>query len=454
MSTRELSTSVGRALLVLVLLVAAHFQLVGVLRTQVNHPMRADAQDYASYAYNLAHFAIYSRDPTWSAQWPRDRAPSPDALRTPGYPLFLAPFLGDPPTPRALLNIELTQALLSVGTVALSYLLLAGLLGRGLALAGALLLAVSPHWVVASTYVLTESWFTFWLMAGLVALDRALRRPPGLAWLAAAGLALGFATIVRPTLQYAPFVLVPALLLIRRGAGGWRAAGVFALAFALFPGAWAVRNQITLGHAADPSVPVLSVLEGSYAGYMYDDDPGTYPFPRYFDPDSEMLEKSAANVAHRIVAEFGRHPARMLRWYLVEKPINLFGWEEIQGGGDVFTFPVERTPYADRADFKLTHEASWIVHWPLVVGSFVGALLIWTRRFAALFDRGVVRTLRVLSVLLGYIVAVHIAATSLPRYSVPFRAVTVLFALALVAALLRWREQRAAVDRPGGVAAP
>lgn len=426
------------ALLAAILLVAAHFQFTAVLRTEVNQPLRADAAEYASYAFNLVRHGTFSKDPTWHPSWPAGVAPTPDAMRTPGYPLLLAAVMPHGPTPRAILDAELVQAALAVLVVALSYLLIRPLLGFGAACTGALLLALTPQFVTASTYLLTEVWFALWVVLGLLALSRALREPRGaLAFLALAGLAFGVSALVRPTLQYLPVLLAPALYFAFRGARPWRAAIAFALPCALSAAPWIARNEITLGRAGDPSIPRLSVLDGSYAGYMYRDDPESYGFPRRFDPDSDRIGESTANVVAHVRSEFERRPLRMLRWYLIEKPLYLFAWDPIQGEGDIFVYPVMRSPYFERGEFVASRGAMLLIHWPLMIGGLLGALAVWWSRFALRFDPALRAALRVLSLVLAFTIAIHIVAASFPRYSVPFRPVSILFALVLVVGLRR-----------------
>ena len=90
---------VPRLLLILILGISAFIQFNVVSKTIVVSPLRTDAGEYFSYAYNLRHYKTYSLDKTW-ARAPTNRAPAPDSIRPPGYPVFL--LLAGEPRPTAI----------------------------------------------------------------------------------------------------------------------------------------------------------------------------------------------------------------------------------------------------------------------------------------------------------------------------------------------------------------
>ena len=181
--------------LVLITLLGLQLRLQAVRYTVVDTPIRADAKEYLFYAINLKVFHTYSR--FTEALEGKAASPKPDALRSPGYPLFVRLFIGDSFNEADIFSISMAQALLSTLTIVLVYFSFVGFLNPPLALLAAFFTAISPHLVNANVYLLSETLFCFLLMLFFWLLTR-LRSNPNLFLLLATGLALGLATLTRP----------------------------------------------------------------------------------------------------------------------------------------------------------------------------------------------------------------------------------------------------------------
>ncbi len=145
-------------ILTLITLLGLHLRLQAVRYTEVDTPIRADAKAYLIYAFNLKQFNIYSR--ATDTLEGKSAKPTPDALRAPGYPLFLRLMIGDTVSDQTLIGIELAQAVLSAVTILLAYFAFSVILKPSLALLVALLTAISPHLVTADVFILSESLFS------------------------------------------------------------------------------------------------------------------------------------------------------------------------------------------------------------------------------------------------------------------------------------------------------
>lgn len=164
----------------------------------------SDAGEYQTLARNLAQHHAFSR----SAQPPRH----PEVLRTPGYPLFLAPFYAlfhDPLVP-----ILVAQLLLSLLLVFAVYRFCLELgLDRRVSGLAALLAAISPNIAFVSTKLVTETLFTLLLLITLLLFLR-LRSLARARDAAACGACCGLLMLIRPIAVFFPFLL--ALLVITR----------------------------------------------------------------------------------------------------------------------------------------------------------------------------------------------------------------------------------------------
>jgi hypothetical protein len=92
------------SLLIIIVIIGAVLRLQSVLHTRIiRHVIRfADTRDYMLYAYNLTNFGVYSRSDAGlmsSVAGAGAPHPAPDAVRSPGYPLFLSLFAGLRPVP-------------------------------------------------------------------------------------------------------------------------------------------------------------------------------------------------------------------------------------------------------------------------------------------------------------------------------------------------------------------
>lgn len=216
--------------------------LRGVMLVVVSyHPERLFHRDTGSYvrpALNLLAGHGFSQQ----------EAPpyTPDARRTPVYPLFVALFygvFGQHP-----LLVAGGQVLVSALTAGLVYLLGARLLPEWEARLGGLLLAFSLGSIVYSLYILTETLFTLLLLGMTWALvgyrEKRLKR-----WLSGAGLLGGVAMLCRPVALFYPLVAAPLVAFAQRGQ--WRKRILAALLLlgvaGLVVAPWLLRNYRLIG---------------------------------------------------------------------------------------------------------------------------------------------------------------------------------------------------------------
>jgi len=423
--------------LVLVLAFAAHLRLRAAAETLVWPPLQGDSVNYVSVAYNLRQFGVASHERTWTQVAPA--RPAPDALVAPGYPLLLATVMPDRPNPPFLRDALLLQALLGVLTVGLGYLLARPLLPRAGAVAVAALLAISPHLVSLGTSLLTETLFATAVTAFAVALVHAARSGRARDY-AIAGVLLGVTALIRPTLQYLPLLLVPAIAWLSTGPR-WRNAGALLLAFVLVFAPWVARNLARTGAAGDPTLMASALLHGSYPDFMYAGKPESLGFPYRYDPAAKSI-RTPGDALGRIRANLAADPAGTLRWYVLDKPRRLFDWAFVEGAGDVFINSVKQSPYFARGEFRATHALMRWLHAPLMALGGIGLVAAlwrgWRRR-----DDAQARAYALLAVTMLFVVALHSLLLPLARYGVPFRAFTFLFALHALqlawGATARWR---------------
>ena len=426
---------------VILFAIAMGLRLGAVNHTTIDAPIRADATDYYNYALNLKYHHSYSREKF------SENEPSPDALRAPGYPAFLAPFVTYPPSAFMLWRIGLAQALLDSITVLLALGIFRRIMAEGWALSAGFLTAISPHLVSASTYLLTETLFTFLTILSLWLVVKTVRdNSRAIAF--AAGLVIAAAALTRPTLQYFIVPLVGMLLVTRERGNTARFAIPLLAGFVLAFSPWIVRNLDAIGGTSDPTLTINALHHGMYPDFRYQDLPESTGFPYRFDPHSKDVSRSKASILEEIRRRFEEEPARHLQWYLLGKPASLFDWNILAGMGDIFIYPVTASPYFSQPVYIQSHKLMKLLHWPLVMLALAATVLAWLPGFGKKLSLTTLFTVRLLSLLLLYFIALHMVAAPFPRYGIPLRPVIYGLAMFMCSQVVVWLTSAFSQGKP------
>lgn len=352
-----------------------------VQTTWVDTPIRADAREYVTYAENLVHHGVLSKQTGVEE-------PVPDSFRSPGYPLFLAAVMKiageelseDEPGEAgpAATVVLLVQAILGGLLVPLAFLLARRFLPVAPAVAAAALAALSPHLVTASGYLLTETLFAVLVLGGLVLLAGA---QGAAAWIRslAAGLLLGLAWLVNESALPLPFVL--AAVAWWAGRRRKRVHLAFLLAFLAIVSAGKVRNAVSVppGAPTGGQRALRTLSHGTYPGFVHEDPEMRY-YPYRDDPLASEYSRSLADFRRIFWSRFRERPGRYLSWYLLEKPWHLWGWDHLQGFEEIYVFPVAGSPYQENPVADATRVALKVLHPLLVLLALAAVPLLWLRR--------------------------------------------------------------------------
>lgn len=306
---RTLSTRyVGLALFLFALLLRTTYAI------RLHHiPLYGDMVHYDHSAVTLLTKHIFSYWGTEST-----------AQVTPGYPLFLAACYATASIfthshEGAMRIAVLAQAVLSAWSVLLVYQISRNFLRPRYALFAGLLLALYPpaEWSVG--LILTEPLFVFLFLLYVVLFFRARKTNYIADWLSC-GLALGLATLVRPSVF--PLIIVPVLLLRYRQTRTARRSfrislfAIYALGFAVPMLPWWIRNAVTLHRFLLTSDDLGNPL-------LYGSDPNFSHDPTLSQGLSAKQQETLAIA--RIETGFAHHPLANLEWYSIEKLKYLFG---------------------------------------------------------------------------------------------------------------------------------
>ena len=429
----------------LVVVLSLWIQVQVVTRTVVRKPVRADAVSYVSYAWNIREHHVFSRARTWVDPSIEAR---PDKMTLPGYPAFLALMMTDAgPDPAFVHRVTFAQAVLGALTTLFVLLTASRLLPWGWSLATGLLVAVSPHLATFSTYLLTETLFTFLVCANLYALVRTADEPDDIRWAIASGITAGLASLVRPQWQLALLGLAIVVLVSKTHRKRWPQVAAVLLAMALFVVPWQIRNAHTSRSVSDPDLLATTLYHGSFPQLEYHGLPQSRGVPYRFDPAAGLHSQTTHSAFHWIDDEFRRNPVAMTAWYLVGKPIYFLSWDMISGEGDVYFYPVDTSPYLNDPVFKALRNIMYALHWPLNISALlvVATVLVATyiQQYGTAKKRVILKpTITLLATLMMALMVVHMLGAPFPRYGVPFRPLVILLAMMGIEALWRLRHIR------------
>lgn len=388
-----------------------------VRETEVTYPLSHDAGDYFMYAYNLRHKHTYSRE----ALNP-DNAGSqviPDAVRSPGYPLFLALFVDGLPQEKMLNKIVFSQMIISTLTILIAFFFFQSFLGNFWGAAAALLIALSPHLIAANSYLLTETLFCFLIVVVAWLISIFVPKPSAcLAFLI--GGSLGAASLVRPSLNYFSIVMVFFLIFHYGWKKGLRFFLIFFLGFTLICAPWIIRNIKTLNITTDKRLMINFLHHGMYPDFTFDEISESFGFPYLYDPRSEEISGSVGSVLKEITRRFRLEPLKHLKWFVLKKPLVFWSWNMVQGG-DVFVYTVSKSPFFSNDMFKWVHCLMHALHRSLVFLGLLGSLMAWLPLSINKMPERSIYIARFASIFLMYYTIIHMLGAPFPRYAIPLR---------------------------------
>jgi hypothetical protein len=407
--------------MLMVFLIGLFLRLESGVDTVVVGPLRADAGNYFAYAYNLRHFGVYSMENKTSMDLAS--TVNPDALRPPGYPLLLTLFMDNSNIEKVLGKIVVAQVLLSALTVVLSFLFFRRLVPASWSVAACMLVALCPHLIVYNSFLLTETLFCFTMV--LFAILVAGQISPQSRWSALlVGGVLGVASLVRPGIQYFCLIL-PLFYLFQYGRRkGLQFSGIFLLGFTIVVSPWFIRNLSVLHKTSDNTLMIGFLHHGIYPNFTFEGQPRSFGYPYRYDPRSSEISRSVSSVLEEIARRFHDDPLRHLKWYVLEKPVCFWSWESGQEYRDCFIYPVSSSPYFTVSYFRWTHHLMKVIHWPLVVLSLVGSVLVWIPAVAGSISERRIFAARFASLIILYFTSIHMIGVPDARYSIPLRPFT------------------------------
>jgi hypothetical protein len=402
----------------LVMIIGFYLRSGSWIGTTVQQPIQKDAADYFYYGYNLRFHHTYSKERSQSME--SQYKPAPDAIRSPGYPIVLSFLIDGLPSRKLIKKIQLFQMLISTLTLVLAFFFFRCYLTPLMAGIAATFVAISPHLIMFNSYILTETLFAFILVLMGCLTCRYIKHPSS--WFSVMlGSFIGFGSLIRPSLQFFPLVMVFWASFHFGLQKSLKSSFFIVLGFMLILSPWMIRNGFTIGKISDNSLMINFLHHGMYPDFKYQQKSASYARPYKFDPRTKEITKNVNSVLEEIRTRFKTDPLNHLKWYLLKKPALFWSWDTVQGFGDFYVYYVSKTPYFENKIFQGTHKIMQKLHGLLVIFGLLGSLAAWIYpRFSGL-GKNAIYMARFVAALLIYYTLLHMIGAPFPRYSVPLR---------------------------------
>ena len=426
-------------------LLSLGFRYYYLIHAQVLQPFydqqhaRADGVEYYAYAGNLVHHGVFSKSPEGTSPLVGD------SYRDPGYPVFLAGWLKIYPQwdswyPAVLL----TQGVLSALSVMLALYMGRQWIPLKWLAGGGVLMALWPHNVSMSSFLLSESLFGFLCMLSLSLLTFGIQRR-SVVWMGSSGIGFAFSALTNAVLL--PFAPLLGLYLVYRRyitlqMFAWLMVGALTL-----PAAWASRNLALPPASGDSSAgrALDTLVIGSWPDFYETNKASLKNDPAAVSNLNQVVREAALinqdltagliELAHRM----GTHPLEYARWYLL-KPALLWGWNIRVGQGDIYVYPTRKSPFEENVGYRAIAAVCHTLNHLIFVFMLLGWILaLWPKQKAP-------GSLVASTLILAFITAVYTALQSEPRYSIAFRPLEILLATFSLYRAVFWLNHKI---RPG-----
>jgi hypothetical protein len=336
----------------------------------------------------------------------------------------------------------LAQVLLGAVTVTCAVLAIRDAMPTWLLAVAAIVMALWPHLVSISAYLLSEN-----LTAPLCAItalalhEAAMRRSAGFA--VAGGLALACAALSNAVLT--PVVIVLALVFVWKHSMPRRQLLVFVAASAVPLLAWGIRNVGIPGDLSPSMRAEINLVQGSWPTYHAATQLASVQDPVGLQTvDAINLEIANLHIDHvqglKAIAErMGHAPGTYIAWYL-SKPALLWGWEIGLGSGDIYMYPTRNSPFITNPIMKAVEAVAYILNGVLAAMALAGIVIVARRRDPS-------AALLTFAAMAAWVTLVYGVLQSDARYSTPYRLAEIALAcVAVSVALAHVRQRIRAVD--------
>ncbi len=407
-------------------------------QTIIYNPVMKDAKNYVQYANNLIEYSTFSKSSGTIS-------PKPDSFWAPGYPAFLATSiiiakkLGINPYTVVMYSQVVLGVLISVLTLLLGRLFLS----KAWSVLTAVLVSFSPHMISMGGYLLTETLFSFLLLAAIYSFSIAYDKKKWWIFIVS-GLFFGLSYLVNPVMFFAPILLVLVAVCIFNSGKSKLSVSLkpklitCLIVFFVIAGAWSLRNMISVqsGQPSGSSRLFTNMVIGSHSDFYDIWRANTRDPENPATKDFKTLNGSYSAFTRLLLGRVIQDPGHYAKWYLIDKPILLWSWNILIGKGDIFVYPVKVSLYDNSTIALATFLIMKSTHYFLFGFAVLGIMFLFKN------TNSISHIPIFLYIILIYISAVYVVTQSEPRYSIPMRPEMYLCAVFFISKIVEYLKSK------------
>lgn len=402
--------------------------------TQAKQPLVKDQIKYFNTAFNLRFHNAHS------LEYPKSEPPKTRTDLPGGYPLFLSFFFHFGSEISDFIKRVITiQIILSSLSAALTFLIARESLSIPWSLTSAILTAFSPHLIVMTNFILTETLFIFVMNIGILFLTHGFKREnPFLVFVG--GIALSFIAQIR-TIGALLLPLLALVFVFRPGGRPLlrRSKDKLSLLFIII----SILAGVTIHHSFI-ATKVLNTPGAQHPTPHYVKLAGPKEFIKHAVKPPEFILKDQSYILNKNknpswkkqTSEKSKgRPADYVKWNLLYKPYCIWAFNNAYTG-DVYVYSMKNKGFENNFLLKIVHRLMYLAHWPLFVLSLSSTVMLLTKHIKGTISKKEEALLIPTTVFLYFWTVIYMVSW-LPRYSIPARPVSYILASAFLAQITR-----------------
>ncbi len=408
---------------------------------------QADSLKYITTAVNFNQHKIYSENFVFDSTTPIEKT-----NLSIGYPQFLMPFIKKTDTIlfqanygnfstianiNTFLTIRKFQALLSTFSVLLIFLISRQFFSFNQSLFPTILTAINPHLIMMNSYILTETLYIFLLSIGLLLFIIAEKKSKMIVFVLS-GILLAASFEVRLIGAVIPISLIIYLILLSKNK--LKKIIVFSIGILIILLVEFVFLNFYLDQKANYKINNSSqnIIEKIIPNVQ-----------NIFTPTDYFIEKLKSKEQVDFTSKkkptnktFFQETWPYIAWNLGGKAISMWTITSPYTQ-QIYIYPNDDDPFNNPqySSIEKIFKISKIIHWPLYLLSFLGIILSLSKRFQEkIFDKNDKTFLMVVLSFLSFYFTLYIISAWLPRYTIPLRPFSYIFALLPIILIIKSKK--------------